>query len=103
MSSIVIYTDLDGSLLDHHSYSHAAADALLAELETQGIPVIPVSSKTRAELLQLRRQLDNRHPFIVDVNRRAGFCGKVHSFRPALAVVVERNAGYQIKYSLLAV
>ena len=64
---IVIYTDLDGSLLDHHSYSHAAADALLLELEQRGIPVIPTSSKTRAELIPLRRELNNHHP-LSDIN-----------------------------------
>ena len=66
MTGIVIYTDLDGSLLDHDSYSHAEADALLAELERQGVPVIPVRSKTRAELLALRNELGNRHPFIAE-------------------------------------
>lgn len=63
---IAIYTDLDGTLLDHDTYSHAAADGLLAELEQRGIPVIPCTSKTRAELLPLRRSLHNRHPFIVE-------------------------------------
>jgi mannosyl-3-phosphoglycerate phosphatase family protein len=66
MSRVVIYTDLDGSLLDHDSYSHAAADSLLDELAEQGVPVIPVSSKTRAELLVLRSELDNPHPFIAE-------------------------------------
>ena len=36
MQKIVIYTDLDGSLLDHQDYGHAAADALLDELEATG-------------------------------------------------------------------
>jgi len=66
MTKLVIYTDLDGSLLDHDSYSHAAADALLAELEAQGIPVIIASSKTRSEQVSLRNELDNHHPFIVE-------------------------------------
>lgn len=63
---LLIYTDLDGTLLDHHSYSHAPADALLAELEQAQIPVIPCTSKTRAELLHLRESLHNRHPFIIE-------------------------------------
>ena len=54
MTKLVIYTDLDGSLLDHDSYSHAAADALLVELEAHGIPVIIASSKTRYEQTSLR-------------------------------------------------
>ena len=57
---------MDGSLLDHHNYSHAAADVLLQKLEEQNIPVIPATSKTAAELLQLRDELDNTHPFIAE-------------------------------------
>ena len=66
VKQLLIYTDLDGSLLDHHDYSHAAADKLLAELEQLGVPVIPVSSKTRAELMVLRDELRNNHPFIAE-------------------------------------
>lgn len=63
---LLIFTDLDGSLLDHYSYSHEAADALLDELEQNGIPVILASSKTRAELKPLRHELGNQHPFIIE-------------------------------------
>lgn len=66
MIPLSIYTDLDGTLLDHHDYSHAAADALLRDLAQQQIPVIFCTSKTRAELLALRRELNNEHPFIAE-------------------------------------
>lgn len=62
----LIFTDLDGSLLDHDSYSFEAASALLEELETREIPVIPTTSKTFAEVHELRITLNNRHPFIVE-------------------------------------
>jgi mannosyl-3-phosphoglycerate phosphatase family protein len=62
----LIFTDLDGSLLDHHSYSFAPAVPLLAELEAMDVPVIPITSKTFAEVINLRDELDNRHPFIVE-------------------------------------
>lgn len=62
----LIFTDLDGSLLDHHSYSFKPAAGMLKKLELQGIPVIPITSKTMAELLPLREQLNNPHPFIVE-------------------------------------
>jgi mannosyl-3-phosphoglycerate phosphatase len=62
----LIFTDLDGSLLDHHSYSFTPAVPLLAELDALGIPVIPITSKTFAEVITLRGDLDNRHPFIVE-------------------------------------
>ncbi len=62
----LIFTDLDGSLLDHHSYSFKPATAMLEKLEILGIPVIPITSKTMAELLPLREMLNNPHPFIVE-------------------------------------
>lgn len=63
---LLIFTDLDGSLLDHFNYSHSAANNMLEKLEDNGIPVIPVSSKTKAELLHLRQSLNNTHPFIIE-------------------------------------
>lgn len=64
--TLLVFTDMDGSLLDHYSYSHGAADPMLKQLEQDDIPVIPTTSKTRAELLHLRRTLNNPHPFIVE-------------------------------------
>lgn len=63
---LLVFTDLDGTLLDHHDYSHDAADTLLAELERMHVPVIPATSKTAAELLEIRKELNNRHPFIIE-------------------------------------
>ena len=65
-AKVLIFTDLDGSLLDHFSYSFEAAKPLLTLFREEGVPVIPVTSKTRAELMLLRSDLDNRHPFIVE-------------------------------------
>lgn len=62
----LIASDLDGTLLDHFSYSHQPADATLQQLEAVGIPVILNSSKTRDEMLTLRDTLQNRHPFIAE-------------------------------------
>jgi predicted mannosyl-3-phosphoglycerate phosphatase (HAD superfamily) len=59
----VIFTDLDGSLLDHYTYSFAAATPLLDELNSQEIPVIPITSKTYAEVIRLRRFMGNSPPF----------------------------------------
>ncbi|NRD91018.1 hypothetical protein C8024_18530 [Sphingopyxis sp. BSNA05] len=54
----VICTDLDGTLLDHHSYSAKPADGLVADLARQSLAeVVPVTSKTHAELLHLQQTL----------------------------------------------
>lgn len=64
--ALLIFTDLDGTLLDHHSYRHDEADDMLHYLKTLQIPVIPVSSKTQSEIELLRYNLDNTHPFICE-------------------------------------
>jgi mannosyl-3-phosphoglycerate phosphatase len=60
----VIFTDLDGTLLDFHSYSFSAALSALELIKEKNIPVIICSSKTRAEIEQWRGKLNNSHPFI---------------------------------------
>ncbi len=66
MHRILIFTDLDGTLLDASTYSHAAAAEALAAIQHRGATLILVSSKTRAELEPLRLRLNNHHPFIVE-------------------------------------
>ena len=65
-SSTVIFTDMDGTLLDHHTYSFAAAEPTLGKLPTKGIPVIPNTSKTYAEMVQLRDKIGLNGPFIIE-------------------------------------
>jgi len=60
----VIFTDLDGTLLDHHTYSYDAARPALEKLRKSAIPLIMVSSKTRIEMEALRTEIDNQDPFI---------------------------------------
>jgi len=66
MNSALLFTDLDGSLLDHDTYSHKAASPTLAVLKSLAVPVIPTTSKTLAELLPIRAALNNTDPFIVE-------------------------------------
>lgn len=65
-SPLVIFTDLDGTLLDGATYSFDAAREALALLQTHEIPLVVVSSKTRAEIEPIRSRLQNAHPFIVE-------------------------------------
>ena len=62
----IIFTDLDGTLLDPVTYSPKAAEPALDLTRQKRIPVVFVSSKTRAELEVWRKRLDNHHPFVVE-------------------------------------
>jgi len=66
MTRYLLFTDLDGSLLDSESYSFELARPALDALRAQQIPVILVSGKTRAEVEPLRHHLDHHDPFIVE-------------------------------------
>ncbi|WP_455377343.1 HAD-IIB family hydrolase [Petrachloros mirabilis] len=63
---LIIFTDLDGTLLDGHTYGHEAAVEALDAVRSRHIPVILVSSKTRAEIEPLRDRLQLIHPFVVE-------------------------------------
>lgn len=69
----LLFTDLDGSLLDHHSYDWSPARPWLARLKRLGVPVIPVTSKTRSEIVPLRRAMGLADtPFIAENGAVAG-------------------------------
>lgn len=61
---IVIFTDLDGTLLDHNSYGWKKAEPALRLCKESQIPLIPVSSKTSAEIRTLQQELGLSSPFI---------------------------------------
>lgn len=66
MTQLVVYTDLDGCLLDSTTFSYEPAAPALEALRSQRIPLVLVSSKTRAEIEPLRRRLSHHDPFIVE-------------------------------------
>lgn len=66
MPDLVIYSDLDGTLLDAEDYSFAAAQPALRMIRARGIPVVLCSSKTRAEIEVYRSRMGNEHPFIAE-------------------------------------
>ncbi|MBS4097086.1 MAG: HAD-IIB family hydrolase [Sulfuricella sp.] len=64
--NILVFSDLDGTLLDPVAYSSTGAEPALALLRARGIPLLLCSSKTRAEMVAVRRRLGNEHPFIAE-------------------------------------
>lgn len=63
---MIVFSDLDGSLLDHDTYDWQPARPALDELQRRDIPVVLVSSKTLAELKDYRAQLDLQHPVVAE-------------------------------------
>ncbi|NWG01833.1 MAG: HAD-IIB family hydrolase [Syntrophaceae bacterium] len=77
----VIFTDLDGTLLDRNTYTFEPAQSALQRIRQKDIPLVLTSSKTRAEIEGYRSKLENSHPFISE-NGGAVFIPKGYfSFR----------------------
>jgi mannosyl-3-phosphoglycerate phosphatase len=64
LNPLLVFSDLDGSLLDLTTYSFEAALPAIQVLRKNRIPLVFCSSKTRAEIEPLRTKLNNTHPFI---------------------------------------
>lgn len=75
--SLVVFSDLDGTLLDHDTYSWQEAVPALEALKSRRIPLILCSSKTRAEMLPLQEELGIREPLISE-NGGAVFAPQGH-------------------------
>lgn len=77
----IVFTDLDGTLLDHNDYRTDAVEPVLTTLIQAGIPVIPTTSKTFSELQSLMPKLRLNTPFIVE-NGAALFIPKEMRLNP---------------------
>jgi len=64
MPKVVIFSDLDGTLLDHNTYSFQAASEALEFIKSKNIPLVICTSKTHKEIELYRKLLDNKCPFI---------------------------------------
>jgi mannosyl-3-phosphoglycerate phosphatase len=62
----IIFTDLDGTLLDFKTYSFDSALEALTFIKDNNIPLIITTSKTKAEVSDFMRMLNIHEPFIVE-------------------------------------
>lgn len=87
----MIFTDLDGTLLDYEGYRWDAAADALRLLAERRVPVVFCSSKTRAEQLVYQNALALQEPFIVENGSAAvvpaGYFG--HDLSTLLAELVD--------------
>jgi len=63
---LVIFTDLDSTLLDHRTYAFEKGREALELIQKENIPLIFCTSKTRRETEFWRQKMNNYHPFIVE-------------------------------------
>ena len=62
----LVFTDLDGTLLDAHTYSAADSMDAVRHLQERDIPIVFCSSKTQSEQQAVQNALEVYDPFIVE-------------------------------------
>ncbi len=62
----VLFSDLDGTLLDHVTYDFRPALAAIRRLQQLEVPIVLASSKTAAEMIPLREQIGIEDPFVAE-------------------------------------
>jgi len=75
----IVFSDLDGTLLDHNTYGWQEAQPALNLCKNRHVPIVLVSSKTRAEMEFLRRSLSISAPFVSE--NGGGIFSKVITLR----------------------
>ncbi len=91
---LIIFTDLDETLLERHTYSFAKARSALKLLKDKDIPLIIATSKTVSETEHYRKKLDNRHPFISE--NGGGIFIPAGYFDDLLDFTTERQGDYDV-------
>lgn len=89
----VIFTDLDGTLLDLLDGSAGPVLPVLSRLQHHNIPVVFSSAKTRAEQEKLRRELNVHDPFIVENGGAVYIPRDYFPFSPSCPKTIH---GYQV-------
>ncbi|MGP8321730.1 MAG: HAD-IIB family hydrolase [Methanosarcinaceae archaeon] len=89
----IVFTDMDGTLIDHDTYSYQAAKPALLALKEQDIPLIFCTSKTRAEIEVYVKELDLAHPFI---SENGGAIFIPHNYFDVEYDCTKETAGYDI-------
>lgn len=90
MNRLIVFTDLDGTLLDHDHYTWSDAKPALKTLATYNYPLVFNSSKTITEMMWLAKQMKLSHSMIAEN-------GSVVAFRKPGD---DQAAGVSIDYKL---
>ena len=64
MKKLIVFTDLDGTLLNHDDYDYRNALPAIRRLQSMSVPIIFTSSKTLEELQQLANEIGVHDPII---------------------------------------
>ena len=64
--TILIFSDLDGTILDKENFSFKEIKPFIKELLIENVHLIPNSSKTKDEIINFNKDLSEKLPYIVE-------------------------------------
>ena len=95
---MVVFSDIDGTLIDHHTYAATASLPAIQWLAERDIPLVFCSSKTLAEQEYLQHELGVRHPCILEngsaIAIPAGYFKRLP--RAFTRLRMERRGGFEV-------
>lgn len=91
---LLVFTDLDSTLLGHTDYRFAEALPTIKALAQRGIEIIPATSKTYTEVTHWRARLGLDGPFIVENGSAAYFPADQFSAADFAGQSVARHGDY---------
>lgn len=77
----LFFSDLDGTILDHDSYSYDLSMEGINLLRKNSVPLIPVSSKTYYEMTAVMTELGLDYPFAFENGSGMAFPGSGHKHK----------------------
>lgn len=96
---VVVFSDIDGTLVDHFTYSHEQSKPGISMLKAMGYPLVLVSSKTFPEIKDLHKKLDLDSPFVFENGGGIAWPGDAHNHEMMIEL---RGAGVSSLRSYLA-
>ncbi len=85
---MIIFTDLDGSLLNHSDYSYYEALPALKKIRAADIPLVMCTSKTRNEVEVILGKMGLKEPFIVENGGGIFFPKNYRGFRIEKSIII---------------
>jgi len=103
----IIFTDLDGTLLDHFTYSFDEATLCINIIKSKNIPLAFITSKTKTEVEKIIFQIGYDIVFSVENGAAVYFPGKLSKYNKVYGESLEKVGNFyeQVKsrYELLSV
>jgi mannosyl-3-phosphoglycerate phosphatase len=103
----LFFSDLDGTLLDHDTYSYEPAREAIEALRVKGFPLVLVSSKTHDEMKFIHNEMGLDAPFIFENGGgicwtagrgRIEYCGKKASALRKQKEALESALGEPVRF-----